>query len=129
MKDFNSESVKLPRLAITDSFLIVNILSTLITYLTLRLFTLFDSNIISLGEIFSDMTELIAETIKSSYLSFVIEITTAGLTFILLRPENGNGISIISPVFTSYLVINNPDKYFLFHYAKMKKHLLGTKNF
>ena len=83
----NSFSESLPILAIIDSFFIVTILSTFITELILRLLTGLIFIIISFGESESGITKLIAETIIFSYLSFVDDITTAGLTFIFVSSE------------------------------------------
>jgi hypothetical protein len=43
------------------------------------------------------MTELIAEIIRSWYLSSVSAMTTAGLTLVLVISAKGKGIRIISP--------------------------------
>jgi len=63
-----------------------------------------DSITNSLSDKFFGTTELIAETTKSFYLSFVSVITTAGLTLVLFNSEKGNGIKIISPILIVYLV-------------------------
>ena len=72
----------LPKSAILSSLFKVTILSTLITESTLKLLILSGFNKISLYEIMAGITELIAETSKSLYLSSVSVITTAGLTFL-----------------------------------------------
>jgi len=67
--------------AIIFSALTVTILSTFITEFTFKLFDLSEIRRISFSFNFSGTTELIADTTKSLYLSFVKHINTLGLTF------------------------------------------------
>lgn len=100
------------------SFFAVTILSTFTTDGTLRPFSLLGETTYSFLDSSEGMTDDIAQTIRSAYLSAVSEITAAGRAFTYVSSAKGNGMRTISPVLTRSE--DNPDTDLLSDHSKMQ---------